>query len=104
MSKIGLREIHFIKATNPHQIDFLIERVKEAVAQMQIPADYDVRIYKNVFTCCGIGGLGLIIEVAGPDEEQLKAIDLRAVSRVIEFCEQEGIEMGYHTYGPFETM
>jgi hypothetical protein len=104
MPKISCREIHFIKATNPTQIDFLIEKVKEAVKEMHVPPDYDVRIYKNVFTCCGIGGLSLIIEVAGPEEEQLKAIDLRAMSRILEFCEKEGIDVGHHTYMPYETL
>jgi hypothetical protein len=104
MPKIGCREIHFIKTTNPHQIDYLIEKVKEAVAQMQVPPDYDVRIYKNVFSCCGIGGLGIIIEVAGPEEEQLRAIDLRAMSRILEFCEKEGLDVGHHTYGSYETL
>jgi hypothetical protein len=47
MPKIGCREIHFAKATNPYQIDFLIEKVKQAVQQMQLPADYDVKIYKT---------------------------------------------------------
>jgi hypothetical protein len=104
MSKIGCREIHFAKATNPHQIDFLVEKVKQAVQQMQLPVDYDVKVYKNVLTCCGIGGLGVIIEVTGPKEEQIKAIDLRAISRVLEFCEEEGLEVGHHSYGPYETL
>ena len=104
MPRLGCREIHFIKATNPSQIDFLIEKVKEAVAEMQVPTDYDVRIYKNVFTCCGIGGLGVIVEVTGPEKEQLKAIDLRAMSRVLEFCEKEGLDVGHHSYGQYETV
>jgi len=104
MPKIGCREIHFVKATNPNQIDFLIEKVKQAVQQMQLPVDYDVKIYKNVLTCCGIGGLGVIVEVAGPEEEQIKAIDLRAMSRVLEFCEKEGLDVGHHSYGTYETL
>jgi hypothetical protein len=104
MSKIGCREIHFVKATNPRQIDFLIEKVKEVVGEMKLPVDYDVRIYKNVLTCCGIGGLGVIIEVVGPEEDKMKAIDLRAMSRILEFCETEGLNVGHHSYGPYETL
>lgn len=104
MPKIGCREVHFAKATNPHQIDFLIEKVREAVQEMQLPVDYNVKIYKNVLTCCGIGGLDVIIEVAGPEEEQIKTIDLRAMSRVLEFCEKEGLDLGHHTYGSYETL
>ena len=104
MTKIGCREIHFIKATQSHQIDFMIERVKEALSTMKIPAGYDVKIYKNVFSCCGIGGLGVIIEADGPEEEELREIDIRAMSKVLEFCEQEGLEIGHHTYGSYETL
>jgi hypothetical protein len=104
LSKIGCREIHFIKATNPSQIDFLIDKIKEAIRKMEIPTDYDVRIYRNVLACCGIGGFSLIVEVAGPDEEKIKAIDLRAMSRILEFCEKEEIEVGHHTSGKFESM
>jgi hypothetical protein len=104
MPKIGCREIHFVKATNTSQIDFLIDKIKEVVKDMNIPLDYDVRIYKNVFACCGIGGLGLIIEVVGPEEERIRAIDLKAMSKVLEFCEKEGIEMGDHTFGQYESL
>jgi len=97
MPKMGCREVHFIKATQPSQVDLLIDKVKEAVEGMKLPPEYDVRIYKNVYTCCGVGGLGLIIEVVGPDEDKIKEIDLRAVSKVMEFCEKEGLDMGDHT-------
>jgi len=102
--KIGCREIHFTKASNPSQIDFLIDKIKEAMGKIEIPTDYDVRIYRNVLACCGIGGFSLIVEVAGPDEQKIKAIDLRAMSRIIEFCEKEGIEVGTHSSGQFESI
>lgn len=104
MSKMGCREIHFIKALNSRQIDFLIEQVKEAVKEIRLPVDYDVRIYKNVFTCCGVGGLGVIIEVIGPEEQKIRAIDLRTMSRILEFCEKEGLEVGHHSFGPYESL
>jgi hypothetical protein len=104
MSKIGGREVYFVNAMQPWQIDFLIDKVKEVVKDMGVPADYDVRIYKNVLSCCGIGGLGLIIEIVGPDEDGIKAIDLRAMSRILEFCEKEGLEVGHHSLGQYETL
>ncbi len=104
MSRIGCREIYFVKAMQTSQIDFLIERIKEVVEEMGIPADYDMRIYKNVFTCCGIGGLGLVIEVVGPEEDGIKAIDTRAMSRIIEFCEKEGLDVGHHSLGQLECI
>jgi len=104
MPRISCREIYFTKATQCRQVDFLIEKVKEIVKEIGLPPRCDVRIYKNVYTCCGIGGLGIIIEVVGPDEETLKAIDLRAVSRVLEFCEKEGYNIGYHSFGQYESV
>lgn len=102
MPSIGCREIYFVKAVQVHQIDFLIDKVKEAVQQMKLPPEYDVRIYRNVYSCCGIGGLGIIIEVAGPEEDKIKSVDHRALSRVMEFCEKEGYEVGHHTFEKYE--
>jgi hypothetical protein len=104
MSKIGGREVYFVNAMHPWQIDFLVDKVKEVVKDMSLPPDYDVRIYKNVLSCCGIGGLGLIIEIVGPDEDEIKAIDLRAISRILEFCEKEGLEVGHHSLGHYESL
>ena len=64
----------------------------------------DVRIYRNVYTCCGVGGLGLIIEVVGPEEWKIKEIDLRAVSKILEFCEKEGLDVGHHTIEKRESI
>jgi len=104
MPSIGCREVHFISATKPSQVDFLIDKVKEAVKGMKLPPEYDVRIYKNVYTCCGVGGLGLIIEVVGPEEWKIKEIDLRAVSKILEFCEKEGLDVGHHTIEKRESI
>jgi hypothetical protein len=104
MPNMGCREVYFVKAMQTHQIDFLIEKVKEAVKEMKLPPEYDIRIYRNVYTCCGVGGLGLIIEVAGPEEEKVKLIDQRALSRVLEFCEREGYEVGHHSFEQYESI
>jgi len=104
MSKIGCREIHFINAMRPSQVDFLIDRVKSVVKEMGFPSEYDVRIYKNVYSCCGVGGVGVIIEVVGPEKEKIKAIDLRAVSKILELCEKEGYEVGHHSVAQYESV
>jgi len=104
LSKIACREIHFVKTTQPRQIDLLIAKIKEAVREMKLPSEYDIRIYKNVFSCCGVGGLDVIIEVVGPQEKKIKEIDTRVASRILEFCEKEGYEMGHHSFGQLETM
>lgn len=103
MSKIGCREVYFIKAQS-YEIDFLIDKVKEAVKEMGLPPEYDIRVYKNVYSCCGVGGIGLIVEVAGPEADKIKAIDLRAISRVMEFCEKEGYDIEHHTFGEYESL
>jgi hypothetical protein len=103
MPKIGGREVYFVNAMNTRQIDFLVDKVKEVVKEMGFPADYDLRIYKNVLSCCGIGGLSVIIEIVGPDENGIKAIDLRAMSRILEFCEKEGLAVGHHSLGSYES-
>ena len=104
MPRISCREIYFTKTTQSRQVDFLIDKIKEIVNEMSLPPQFDVRIYKNVYSCCGVGGLGLIVEVVGPDEEKLRAIDLRAMSRVLEFCEKEGYDVGYHSFGQYESI
>jgi spore maturation protein SpmB len=104
MSKIGCREIYFVKAMQSRQVDFLIDKVKEVVKEMGLPQEYDVRVYKNVYSCCGTGGLGVIIEVVGPEEEKIRAIDLRAVSKILEFCEKEGYNVGHHSLGQYESI
>ena len=69
-----------------------------------VTPEYDIRIYKNVYACCGVGGLDVIIEVAEPEEEKVRAIDLRALSRILEFCEKEGYEVGHHSFEQYESM
>ncbi|MGD0203639.1 MAG: hypothetical protein ABSC20_07020 [Candidatus Bathyarchaeia archaeon] len=105
MSIISCREIHFNQCTSPGQVDDLIDNVKQIIEEMKLPATYNVKVFKNIFSCCGTGGLDLILEVVGPDEETLKAIDLRATSRVLEFCEKQGYGVGcYHSLGKFELI
>jgi len=40
----------------------------------------------------------------GPEEEKIKAIDLRAVARILEFCEKEGYEVRHHTVGQLDVI
>jgi hypothetical protein len=42
--------------------------------------------------------------VVGPEEEKIKEIDLRAVSKVLEFCEKEGLDVGHHTMEKHESI
>jgi hypothetical protein len=102
MSKIACREIYFVDATRSRSIDFLIDKVKEAVEELKLSREYDVRIYKNIYSCCGLGGLSVIIEVVGPKEEKIREVDLRAISKILEYCEKEGCDVGHHIIHQYE--
>lgn len=105
MPRIGCREIYFVKAMQSRGIDFLIDKIKSVVEETGVPPDYDIRIYKNVYACMGgVAGLGVIIEVVGPEEDKIRAIDLRAVSRILEFCEKEGYDIGHHNFEQHDVM
>ena len=99
MSKVSCREVYFIKASGPN-VDYLINKVKAAVDEVGLPPKYDINVYKNVYACCGLSGTGLILEVTGPSEKKIKSIDLKAVAKILELCEKEGIES--HHLGPLE--
>jgi hypothetical protein len=101
---ISCREIHFSQYPNPDQVEELINIVKQTIEEMKLPSAYNVKIFKNIFSCCGTGGLDLILEVTGPEEETLEAIDLRAASKVLEYCEKQGYSMGAHSLGRFESI
>jgi hypothetical protein len=102
MSKIGCREIYFVDATRFRSIDFLIDKIKEAVEELELSQEYDVRIYKNIYSARAVGGLSIIIEVAGPKEEKIREVDLRAISKILEHCEKEGCDVGHHIIQQYE--
>jgi hypothetical protein len=104
MSKIGCREIYFVDATRSRSIDFLIDKIKEAVEKLELSQEYDVRIYKNIYSCCGVGGLSIIIEIVGPKEEKIREVDLRAISKILEHCEKEGCDVGHHVIQQYEEI
>lgn len=53
MSIISCREIHFNQCTSPGQVDDLIDNVKQIIEEMKLPATYNVKVFKNIFSCCG---------------------------------------------------
>ena len=69
---MSCRECYFIKVSGKN-IDSLIERVKSAIMEMGVPSGYDINVYKNVYACCGVGGIG-VIEVTGPVRNQEPSI------------------------------
>ncbi len=99
MTKVSCRECVFIKASGKN-VDHVIRMVKSAVEEVGLPPKYDINVYKNVYACCGVSGSGIIIEITGPDEEKIKSLDLKAVSKIVEICEKEGIE--HHSFEPLD--
>ena len=101
---MACREIYCVDATRSRSIDFLIDKIKEAVEELKLSREYDVRIYKNIYSCCGLGGLSVIIEIVGPKEEKIREIDLRAISKILEHCEKEGCDVGHHVIQQYEEI
>lgn len=97
MSRIGFRECHFIKVSN---IDTFIDELKSQTENFNIPKDYDLRIYKGVYGCCGSSNKNVIVEIIGPDEKEIKDIDLKVMSKIMDICQQKGLE--YHACEPME--
>ena len=99
MSKVSCRECYFIKATGAN-VDHVIRLVKDTLEKTHIPPKYNINVYKNVYACCGVSGSGIIIEITGPEEEKIRSLDLKVVSKILEICEKEGFE--HHTFEPFD--
>jgi len=99
MSKLGQRECYLIKISSQN-VEWIAEQINSAMTKMGIPDECSVKVYKSFFSCCGFSPGNIIIEVTGPSEEKIKAIDLKAVSKILEICEKENID--YHMFGPLE--
>ena len=91
MPRIGFRECHFVKVSN---IDGLIEELKKSINDWGIPKEYDLRVYKSVYACCGVSDSNIGVEIIGPDEKGIKEIDMKIMSKLIELCQKNGFE--YH--------
>lgn len=91
MPRIGFRECHFIKVSD---IDALVEELKASTNELQIPTEYDVRIYKSIYGCCGVSNSNIIVEIIGPDEKQIQTIDLKVMCKLMDICQNNGLE--YH--------
>jgi hypothetical protein len=94
--KISCREIYFEDAKSQHRLDFLMDKIRAIAKEAEVPSEYELKVYKNVISCCGVGGASIIVEIKGPSKVKLEEIDLKVVSKVVEFCEKEGLNIGYH--------
>jgi len=58
------------------------------MGMFSIPKEYEVRIYKSVYGCCGVSNSNIIAEIIGPDEKAIKDICLRVMSKLVEICQK----------------
>jgi len=99
MSKVSCRECYFIKATGA-DVDHVVRLVQSTLEETGVPPRYHVNVYKNIYACCGVSGSGIIVEITGPEEEKIRSLDLKVVSKILEICEKEGFE--HHTFEPMD--
>jgi len=94
MPKTGTSECYFLNV-NHKGIERLITMVKEHLDDLKLPREYNVNIYPGMIPLDSI-----VIEITGPDENEIKAIHLRLTSKILELCEKNGIES--HGFEPLE--
>jgi len=63
-----------------------------------VAPEYDMSLQERYACMGGVAGLGVIIEVVGREEKRIRANDLRAISKILEFCEKEGCKIGHHSW------
>jgi len=103
MSKIGRRECH-LTGVSFQGVESLVDAINAVLKETISCPECSINVSKNLLADCGVplNNLGVLIEVEGPNEEIIRAIDLRAVSKVLEICEKRGITN--HTLGPLEIV
>lgn len=82
MIKRGHREC-FV-ATDHSKLETLREKMELAVSEIDVPSECKVNVYSDTFK-------KITLEVSCPDEENLKAVDLKAFSKFVEVCENENL-------------
>jgi len=96
MPKVGMRECGF----RVSEFDVFVEALKAAAEELRVPKEYEIKIFKSVYGCCGTPDSNIIVEIVGPDEQMIKEIDLKIMSKLMEICQKKGLE--YHSCKPME--
>jgi len=94
MPKTGVSECYFVNL-NHRGVERLIEMVKSYLKETSLPPGYDINIYPSMIPLSSI-----VLEIMGPDEEEIKALHLRLTSKILEICERRGIES--HGFEPLK--
>lgn len=82
LNKLGRREFFLLKVSDKN-IQSLIDEIESAES---FPPRYHVDIYPGEYS------VDVVVEISGPDVEEIKRIDLATSSKVLEICEKRGIE------------
>lgn len=89
--RISRREL-LITGLNSEQIDVLIDGLKNFLKEETLPDGYIVNVHREDVACCGVFPLGVTIEIEGVDEHVIEHLDRKLCAKIIEICEQRGIE------------
>ncbi len=92
MTRLGRREYFLLKVSDKN-IESLIDEIKSTVS---LPPRYRLDIYPGEY------GVDVVIEISGPEVEEIRRIDLEMSSKVLEICEKRGIE--FHSIEPLQII
>ncbi|MBS7659775.1 MAG: hypothetical protein QXY73_04230 [Candidatus Bathyarchaeia archaeon] len=89
--RVSRREL-LITGLNSEQIDVLIDGLRNFLKEEAPPDGYVINVHKEAIACCGVFPVGVAIEIEGIDEHVIEHLDQKLCAKVIEICEQKGIE------------
>jgi hypothetical protein len=84
------------------EIDLVVNDLKAFLKEEGLPEGYAINVYKDSVACCGIFPLGIVVEIEGLEEQVIEYLDRRLYAKIIEICEQRGIE--HHKSEPIEIV
>lgn len=91
MSRVSRREC-LITGLKSEDIDLMVDDLRAFLKEERLPEGYIINVYKDFVACCGVLPLGIVVEIEGPSECIIEDLDRRLYAKIIEICEQRGIE------------
>ncbi|MEM2910889.1 MAG: hypothetical protein QW146_00095 [Candidatus Bathyarchaeia archaeon] len=101
MSRISRREC-LITGLKSEEIDLVIGDLKAFLKEERLPEGYTVSVYKDSVACCGTFPVGIAVEIEGFEKHVIEDLDRRLYAKIIEICEQRGIE--HHKCEPIKIV
>lgn len=80
----------------------VVDDLNAFLKETSLPEGYTVSVHKDSVACCGIFPLGIVVEIEGFDERVIENLDQRLYAKIIEICEQRGIE--HHKCEPIKIV